>query len=254
MRCAVIGLGEAGAKYAAALAAAGHSVTGIDPKPVETPPGVTRVDSLPEALAGAEAVLVLTESAAAPGVARDARELLAAGACYADFTSSSPATMAELGELISKAGARFVDVAILGPMPVAGARTALMVAGPGSGTVLALGDDIGAPVEETPGGPGAAMGHKLLRSVFMKGLAAIVVEATEAGRAAGYEEWVREQIAAELADGRGAIDRLVVGTANHAARRAHEMDSATGYLADLGVPNEMCEATTRSLSRIATTP
>lgn len=251
MRCAVIGLGEAGSRYAEALAAAGHAVAGIDPKPVETPAGVHRVGTLRDALADAEAVFVLTESAAAPDVARDAVPLLAAGVCYADFTSSSPATMAELGELVGKTGARFVDVAILGPMPVAGARTALMVAGPGSDTVLALGADLGAPVEETEGGPGAAMGHKLLRSVFMKGLASIVVEATEAGRAAGYEEWVREQIAAELADGQGAIDRLVVGTANHAARRSHEMESATGYLADLGVPNEMCDATTRSLTRIA---
>lgn len=253
MRCAVIGLGEAGSKYAEALAAAGHHVTGVDPKPVGTPPGVTRVETLAAALAGAEAVLVLTESAAAAGVAYEARELLTAGTCYADFTSSSPSTMAELGDLVATTGARFVDVAILGPMPVAGARTALMVAGPGADTLIALGADIGAPVEETEGGPGAAMGHKLLRSVFMKGLASIVVEATEAGRAAGYEEWVRGQIAAELADGHGAIERLVVGTANHAARRSHEMESATGYLADLGVPNEMSEATTRSLTRIATT-
>lgn len=251
MRCAVIGLGEAGSRYAEALAAAGHAVKGVDPKPVETPAGVSRVATIPEALDGAEAVFVLTESAAAEAVAKEAAPLLGAGVCYADFTSSSPSTMASLGSLVGETGARFVDVAILGPMPVAGARTALMVAGPGSSTVISLCTGLGAPVEETPGGPGAAMGHKLLRSVFMKGVASIVVEAVEAGRAAGYEEWVREQIAAELADGQAAIDRLIVGTANHAARRSHEMESATGYLADLGVPNEMCAATARSLTRIA---
>jgi 3-hydroxyisobutyrate dehydrogenase-like beta-hydroxyacid dehydrogenase len=40
--CTVIGLGEAGATYAAALTAAGHAVTGFDPVAPTTPAGVTR--------------------------------------------------------------------------------------------------------------------------------------------------------------------------------------------------------------------
>lgn len=251
MKCAVIGLGEAGSKYAAGLASAGHEVRGVDPKPVETPVGVKRVGTIAEAVDGAAAVLVLTESEAAPGVAREAAPHLAPGTCYADLTSSGPPTMASLGELIAEAGARFVDVAILGPMPVAGARTALMVAGPGSEVMLALAADLGAPAEETDGGPGAAMAHKLIRSVFLKGLAGIVWESTTAARAAGWEDWARTQIAAELAGGQEAIDRLLTGTAKHATRRAHEMQSATEYLAHLNVPNEMCTATTRKHLRIA---
>lgn len=252
-KCAVIGLGEAGSKYAAALAGAGYEVHGVDPKPVDTPPGVERDRSIAEAIAGAGAVLVLTESAAAPGVAREALPHLSPGVCYADLTSSGPPTMAELGALVAGSGALFADVAILGPMPVAGARTALMVAGPGSAVLSRLAAGIGAPVEETEGGPGAAMAHKLIRSVFLKGLAGIVWEATTAARAAGpgWEEWVRGQIAAELAGGQAAIDRLLVGTAKHAARRSHEMESATEYLAHLGVPNEMSDATTRVHIRVA---
>jgi len=253
MRCAVIGLGEAGSAYAAGLAGAGHEVRGVDPKPVATPAGVKRVETIAEAVGGAAAVLVLTESAAAPGVAREAVPHLSPGACYADLTSSGPPTMAELGALVAGSGALFVDVAILGPMPVAGSRTALMLAGPGSALMAGLAADLGAPAEETDGGPGAAMAHKLIRSVFLKGLAGIVWEATTAGRAAGWEDWIRGQIAAELADGQAAIDRLLTGTAKHAARRAHEMESATEYLAHLGVPNELCDATTRVHTRIAGT-
>ena len=60
--CTVIGLGEAGATYAAALVAAGHSVTGFDPVAPSTPAGVTRAATAAEACTGADVVLVLTGS------------------------------------------------------------------------------------------------------------------------------------------------------------------------------------------------
>ena len=42
--------------------------------------------------------------------------------------------------------------------------------------------------------PGAAAARKLLRSVFMKGLAASCLESLRAARAAGCEDWMREEI------------------------------------------------------------
>ena len=84
------------------------------------------------------------------------------------------------------------------------------------------------------------MAHKLLRSVLMKGLASVVVEAVTAGRAAGLEEWIRAQIAGQLAgDGQAVIDRFLTGTAKHALRRSKEMQDTASYLSDLGVPAEM---------------
>ena len=97
--CTVIGLGEAGATYAAALVAAGHSVTGFDPVAPSTPAGVTRAATAAEACAGADVVLVLTGAAAARSVAQECLPVLPAGSCYADFTSSSPDVMRELGQL-----------------------------------------------------------------------------------------------------------------------------------------------------------
>ena len=58
----------------------------------------------------------------------------------------------------------------------------------------------------------------------MKGLGALIVEATEAGRAAGAEAWVRAQIAAELSEGEVALDRLLHGTVKHGARRGVRRD------------------------------
>jgi 3-hydroxyisobutyrate dehydrogenase-like beta-hydroxyacid dehydrogenase len=248
--CTVIGLGEAGATYASALVAAGHSVTGFDPVAPSTPAGVTRAATAAAACAGAEVVLVLTGAAAARSVAQECLPVLPVGSCYADFTSSSPHVMQELGKLPGEA--LFADVAILGPVPTLGAKTPLMVSGPGSLAVAELLSPLGADVEIADGEPGAAMAHKLLRSVLMKGMASIVVEAVTAGRAAGLEDWIRAQIARQLAgDGQAVIDRFLTGTAKHAVRRSQEMQDTASYLSDLGVPAEMTAASATALSRMA---
>lgn len=248
--CTVIGLGEAGATYASALVAAGHSVTGFDPVAPSTPHGVVRAATAAEACLGAEIVLVLTGAAAARNVAQECLPVLPAGSCYADFTSSSPHVMRELGQLPSEAD--FADVAILGPVPTQGAKTPLMVSGPGSRAIADLLAPLGADVEIADGEPGAAMAHKLLRSVLMKGLASVVVEAVTAGRAAGLEDWIRAQIARQLAgDGQAVIDRFLTGTARHALRRSKEMQDTAGYLSELGVPAEMTAASASALTRIA---
>ena len=57
---------------------------------------------------------------------------------------------------------------------------------------------LGAPVEDIGGAPGDASARKLLRSTFMKGLGALIVESNAAGRAAGAEDLGAE------ADGRRA--------------------------------------------------
>ena len=60
----------------------------------------------------------------------------------------------------------------------------------------------GVPIEVLDGGAGEAARLRLLRSVFMKGLAALVIEGVGAARAVGAEEWLRDQMAGELGPGR----------------------------------------------------
>jgi 3-hydroxyisobutyrate dehydrogenase-like beta-hydroxyacid dehydrogenase len=250
--CTVIGLGEAGATYAAALTAGGHKVTGFDPVAPTTPAGVVRAATAAEACEGADIVLVMTGAAAARSVARECLPVLPGGSCYADFTSSSPAVMRELGQLPSEAD--FADVAILGPVAALGEKTPLMVSGPGAQAVADLLRPLNVEVEIAEGEPGAAMAHKLLRSVLMKGLAAVVVEAVTAGRAAGLEDWIRGQIAKQLSgDGQAVIDRFLTGTAKHALRRSKEMQDTANYLSELGVPAEMTAASAAAHARIAAT-
>lgn len=237
---AVLGLSEAGARYAADLTAAGWQVTGYAPAPTPTPGGVTRAHSVADAVLGADLALSFTGEQAAIGAAAEASGALPTGACYADFNTAAPATKRAVQ---GACGVALADVAVLAPAPRAGVATPLIVSGDGADDVAGALRSAGAPVEVLAEPAGAAAGRKLLRSVFMKGLADAVIEADTAGTAAGCQQWVREQMAGESGP-RGAelIERLIEGTHAHTPRRLHEMRASREYLDELGVRTPVVEA------------
>ena len=249
MRVAILGLGEAGRRYATDLVAANWQVSGFDPAPAPTPDGVRRAESAADAVKGAELVLGLTGAKFAVTAATDAAPALAPGTCYADFNSAAAAEKRAVAEALTGTEALVADVAVLAPVPRAGAATPLIVSGPGAEAVAHALRPVGAPVEVLAEPVGAAAGRKLLRSVFMKGLAAVVIEAVTAGEAAGCADWVREQIAAEI--GPALTDRLITGTRAHAARRVHEVEASREYLTELHTPAPITDATVTWLRRLA---
>lgn len=236
MKVAILGLGEAGALYAAGALRQGWQVSGFDPGEVPTPAGVVRAVTTADAVRGCELVLGLTGAEAALGVAHDAAPHLGADSVYADMNSAAPGLKRRIADEIAEgSAARFTDVAVIGSVPKYLHRAPLLVSGPGASIAAGYFDRLGAEVEDLGVEPGTASTRKLLRSLFTKGLGAIIVEAVEAGRAAGDETWLRKQIAAELADGEQAVDRLYRGTRKHADRRAHEMSACTDLVAELGL-------------------
>ena len=66
------------------------------------------------------------------------------------------------------------------------------------------------PVDVVSGEPGDAAAMKLLRSVFMKGLAGAAIESVQAAEAAGHTEWLKQEIAAVI--GLLLLDRLSTGS------------------------------------------
>jgi 3-hydroxyisobutyrate dehydrogenase-like beta-hydroxyacid dehydrogenase len=240
---AVLGLGEAGRIYARDLREAGFHVRGFDPYVETDDEQIEQVPAVADAVGPADLVISLVGARAAEAVARQALPHCPPHAVYADLNTGSPALKRTLAELASAADVAFADVAVLAPVPRKGARTALMAAGTGAERFAELVRPAAVPVEAIPGGAGAAAARKLLRSVFMKGLAALMLECESAAAAAGEQEWLRGQMVGELSGDVGElIDRLVDGSRVHAARRVHEVEDAAGYLAELGRPAWVMEA------------
>ena len=252
MRIAVLGLGEAGSIYAAGLAERGATVAAADPVVAEPPAGVVLADGAASAVHGAEAVLSLVTGAAAAAVLEEALPAMPPGSVFADLNTAAPELKRELAGRAAARGVLFADVAILAPVPRARLDTPLLASGPGADRLARLLGELRVPVQVVAGEAGAAAGLKLLRSVFMKGLAAAVFEAAEAAEALGAREWVLGQIAAELGPaGHELVGRMIEGTHRHAARRELEMREARSFLEGLGAAHPLTDATIEWLRTLA---
>jgi 3-hydroxyisobutyrate dehydrogenase-like beta-hydroxyacid dehydrogenase len=247
---AVLGLGEAGSLIAADLSAAGAVVQGFDPR-VPAGTGVLERASDADACRQAAVVLALTSAHDAVETLSLALPGIGQGAVYADLNTASAGLKSRLAGLAASAGIGFADVAMMSPVPGNGLRTPMLACGPAAEPFATALNPLGASVQVLPGPPGTAATHKLIRSVFYKGLAAAVGEALQAARAAGCEEWIRQNIGAEL-DSAGAadIDRLERGSVRHARRRADEMAAASDLLRELGVQPLLASATEQSLRQL----
>jgi 3-hydroxyisobutyrate dehydrogenase-like beta-hydroxyacid dehydrogenase len=233
---ALLGLGEAGSVLAADLVAAGAAVRGFDPVGGAAPEGVELAADARAAAAGSDVVLSVNAAAAAVEAARSAAAGLGSGQVFADLNAAGAAVKRAVAEVVAPTGAGFADVALMDVVPTHGLRTPTLVSGSGARAFADRLGPLGMPVEVLGDEPGAAAARKLLRSVFMKGLAATCLESVAGARAAGCEDWMHEEIARILSGADAALlDRLLTGSVRHAHRRVHEMRDARALLEELGV-------------------
>lgn len=250
-RIAVIGLGEAGRRYAVDLSRAGAEVRGYDQDPRADDPAVPRVGTLAEAVTAAEATISLVGAHAAVSVAEQVVPLLDAGALYADFNTAAPGVKSAVGEIATRAGVHVADVAVLAPVTRAGAGTPLLASGPGADLLAGLLRPLGVPIDTIDAPVGSAARLKIVRSVFMKGLATLLIETLTAAEAADAADWMRGQLTAELGpDAPDLVERLITGTHTHRTRREQEVRDALDLLGELGAPDDMTRGTLAWFERL----
>jgi 3-hydroxyisobutyrate dehydrogenase-like beta-hydroxyacid dehydrogenase len=98
---------------------------------------------------------------------------------------------------------------------------------------------------------GMASGNKLIRSVFTKGLAALLIETLVYAKKLGYYEVVLESIIKTLkADPADLIGRLISGTMLHSHRRIGELSGSKEMLDDAGLDSRMIEAAMEVLKNV----
>ncbi|HSK07785.1 MAG TPA: NAD(P)-binding domain-containing protein [Acidimicrobiia bacterium] len=253
MRVGVLGLGEAGSLIAADLARAGDTVRGFDPSEVPTPQGVERHARAEDAVTGCDLVLAVTPGSQARRALEDVIDALDEKAIYADLSTASPVLKEDLAALVAGQGALFADVALMSPVPGHGLSAPALVSGSGATEFADLINGRGGQIEVVGARAGEAATRKLLRSVVMKGLAALLIESMEAGERAGKGEWLWGHLVSELTSLNTAmLRRLLLDTAPHAGRRLDEMRAAQDLLVELGVTAPMTTATIQHLERLLT--
>ncbi|MGI9596524.1 MAG: DUF1932 domain-containing protein [Acidimicrobiales bacterium] len=247
----VFGLGEAGSLLASDLLVAGAEVSAYDPAEVATPDGVMRYVHPALAVRNADVVLGLTSGSDARLALLQSLEAIGLETVYADLSTGSPQMKTELAGFAGSRDIPFADVALMAIVPGNGIATPSLAAGTGADQYCRIVNELGGQVDAIDGPSGTAAAKKLLRSVMMKGTAAVLVEAIKAGAAFDDLEWLWSNLGTEIseADERW-LRRLVVGSKTHARRRMQEMEEAVAMLNELDTPSVMTAATVASLAQL----
>src|SRR5262249_20959218 len=138
------------------------------------------------------------------------------------------------------------------PVPRRGIRTPSLASGSAAEEFARRFGPLGMPVEVVGAEPGAAAERKLIRSVFMKGLAAAIGESLPAADPARCGGWLRREVERTLAGADASlVERLVTGGRRHAVRRTEEMEAAAELLGELGVEPRISQASASWLSDLA---
>lgn len=186
---------------------------------------VLGASAAPEAVAGVEAVFSVVTADQAHEAALAALPGLANGAFFFDCDSCAPQTKAITAEAVDAAGARYVDVAVMAPVHPRLHKTPLLISGPhakdAAPLLAALGMD--APIHDGPVGSSSAI--KMIRSVMIKGLEALVCECVLTGVRAGVAETVLDSLDDTFPgfDWRARSAYMLERVMTHGVRRAAEM-------------------------------
>jgi 3-hydroxyisobutyrate dehydrogenase-like beta-hydroxyacid dehydrogenase len=261
---AVVGFGEAGSILAEELVRAGLTVSTYDilfDSPVTQEPmfakardaNVRAVPTLRDAIVAADLVISAVTATASTQVARDASASLAEGQLFLDINSVAPATRRENARLVEISGARYVEAAVMAPLPGRRLAVPMLLGGPHAALVANTVNALGMNATAVAGELGVASAIKMCRSIIIKGLEALTVECVMAAR----EFEAAEQVFASLdrtfphmgwtAD---LPDYLVGRVAEHGRRRAAEMHEVERSLASVGITPVMSRATAERQQRL----
>lgn len=248
---AILGLGEAGSRFANDLVKRGVTVSGYDPLPrYALDPAVRLSGSNAEAAHGADIILSVNVSAVAEMVAAEVVPMLTPGQLYAEMNTASPDTKRRVADLVAPSGALAVDVAIMAPVPPRGILTPFLVSGPGAAAFAEILRPLALNIDVLTDTMGEAATRKLLRSIVYKGVAAVIGEAVAAGQSLGLEPYIREQIRSVIGGNDALIDRFLEGSRTHALRRSHELEAVVDMLGGQQIEPVMSSATLTSLRNL----
>ncbi len=253
----VVGLlhpGEMGALLGGALRAVGTDVRWTsDGRSVESRAradvaGLTDAGSLARLVAGCDLLLAVCPPHAAVGVA-DSVSRLGFGGVFVDANAVAPATAERIRDLVTAAGARFVDGDVIGGPVRPGGAPRLFLSGDDAETVAGL--FAPTPVRAQVIGRGfEASALKMCYASWTKGTAALLLAVRALAQSSGVdvalvEEWSRSQ--PDLA----ARCEAAVAVAGRGWRFAGEMEEIASAMAADGLPDGFALAAADIYRRLA---
>lgn len=215
--------------------------------------GVVLCSSLRELAIKANVVVAAVPAKHARDAALETLELNGNIALYADVSTARPSLKKEMEGLFSAKGILYADSAILGPLPNHLHKVPILASGKGADKWRVLMSPWGMRIEAIKKEAGAATAIKLVRSVFMKGLEALLVETFLFARRSGAEDIVLESLSETLDPYPFAhtANRMIAADLIHAGRRAFEVGESAELMEEIGIEPIMARAVIERLQKSA---
>jgi 3-hydroxyisobutyrate dehydrogenase-like beta-hydroxyacid dehydrogenase len=173
---------------------------------------------------------------------------------YADLNSVSPGLKQSIARVIEATGARFVEVAMMAPVPPYGHRVPMLM---GGGTAEEFSERLtpfGFSIEIAAREVGVASATKMFRSIIVKGMEALITECVLGASRYGAEPRVLASLAGSFPgiDWNKLADYMIGRVVVHGERRAREMEEVAETLRSLDIEPIMADAIARRMDWSAT--
>lgn len=265
MRLGFIGFGEVGFELARGLKQEGlPEIIAFDPMTKDAcfgplvrerakEAGVDLLNSPLAVAAAADVIIAAVPGSKALPAALAVAASLRPGQIYADVSTSTAASKKKMAEAIEAGGALFVDGALMGGLSMQHHKVPTLLSGRGSEPFIERLSPFGMCLSKVSDNAGDAIAIKLVRSIAMKGLAALAVETLAAATKLGIEDAVLHSIEDTLsaASFKETLDWLVTASAVHAERQVHEMHDVMLMMQEISVDPAMTKGTTHRLEWLA---
>lgn len=156
--------------------------------------GVKAVDSIKALGEDCTLIFSLVNSAASVEVAKNIATKINKGTVFIDLTTSTPLTKEKSEKVITDNQGIYVDGAIMGTVVTEQHRVPLLIAGANANTIKVQLNSLGLNAQSIDHPNGGAASIKLLRSVFMKGVEALIIETMTAAKIYGVSSEVMQSI------------------------------------------------------------
>lgn len=234
--------GEMGSKVGAAVRTTGARVLWAgegrsgETRTRASEAGLEDAGSVTSLVRASEVILSVCPPHAALDVAAQVAALRFAGT-FVDGNAVSPATAREIGGIIEKGGAAFVDGGIIGPPPLKPGTTRFYVSGTGAERIAAL--LTAGPLQSivVPGGPGAASTVKMAYASWTKGSSALLLAVCALASAEGVEDSLVREWKMSQPELSARAEGAAKSNAKKAWRFIGEMEEIAATFAAAGLPD-----------------
>ena len=212
--------------------------------------GLEDAGTLAELVRRSEVILSVCPPDAAVDVARTVAAARFRG-LYVDGNAVSPRTAREIGSIIEKGSATFVDGGIIGGPPQKRGTTRLYLSGVAAARVAALFPK--GPLEAivVAGGPGAASALKMAYAAWNKGSAALLMAVRALAIAEGVADALLDEWKLSQPDLPPRSEAAVKRNAPKAWRFVGEMEEIAATFAAAGLPGGFHQAAAEIYRRLA---